>query len=162
MYELKTVAGVSALYKNKKQVKKTDIKSFAEYGIQLIKEGKNFNQIPPESDNVPMLADIIIYIDEHLAEKKSEAENIRLAIVKENLHQCTQDFMRDPSSENEKRIKEIRASYASFLNHANLDTSVVINFHKNVPDGFYDRVEPEHPLTQEEIDKWAKFGQDSV
>ena len=159
MYELKPAGGgVFQLLKNKKPVKKTALKEFARYGLTLIRQGKSLADIPTESNEIPSLADIITTIDKNFAKEKSEAEDIRLAVTKEKIHQAVEEFRINPCKENESKVKYLNDSYGKFLQHAESDSTIVLENYRLLDEDFYDVVQPDNPLTEEDLAKFTGFG----
>ena len=153
MYEVKEVAGVVQLLKDKKEV--TGLENWAKFGIQLLNQGKNFNEIP--SSCPFMLCDIFSYIDEHLPEERTLSEETRLRVMKENLHQLEAQYRKNPSPENEKLVVNLNKTYENFLKQAKTDTSVFIHYSDPFPEDFLKRIEPENPNSDEDLDKWRKM-----
>ena len=150
------------LSKNGKPVKKTDLKTWGEYALDIVTQGGSLADLPEESEHIPMLASIIVYIDESMAEQKSVAEDLRLKILKEKVYKATEDYRANPSEINKQLVIQLNNSYEKCLAHANADATIVCKYYKKFKDDFFDKIEPEHALTPAEFAKYDKFGEGEV
>ena len=158
MYEVKEVTGVVQLLKNKKEVK--GVKHWAKYGLYLIENGGSLSDIP-DAEGVPLFGEILIALDE-MPKELTRAEETRLRLFKEDLHKLSKVFRENPTPDNKDAVVALTNTYEKFLKQAKVDTSVFINVDRKFPEKFWDYIEPENPLSDEDKQKWEEMMKSNI
>lgn len=142
------------LMKGKKVIKKTDLKSFAQYAIQQLNRGVSLNKFPEESENIPLLASVLTTLETNFPEEYAKAEEMKMNILKEQLIEVTEEFRRNPSKEKQDIVTTLEKAYSSMLKNSNKDRNVIVNFHDTILLETWEKVEYENPITDKEKKEW--------
>ena len=154
-WEVQKPSGI--LKKDNKVVKKDDLDGWAEYYIYLTSMGEDPNDLPQENDNVPFLADIIFHVQREFAEELMKAESVKLTMLKGKLLTATKECAMNPSKENKELLTVLDKAYSNISKNVDTEQIINIEFYDKLPKDFWEVKEPEHPMTDEEKELWAKL-----